>query len=950
MSCSSTDLTGPESSATDGEMIAVSPGQLSVVGLDSVRISEFHYDNGGTDTGEAIEVSLPAGATLSSYSLVLYNGSGGASYDTKSLGTLTATTCPLGDRKIVVQTYPSNGIQNGSPDGIALVGPGGVIEFLSYEGSFVATNGAANGMTSVDIGVSEAGTESSAPVTSLKRNGNNVWSGPTTHSFGTCNDEDLPPAVVASVVISPDGGTILIGNTLQLSAAAFDSGSQPIPGTTFTWSSLNGTVASVSATGLVTGAAAGDAQIIAAAPNGKADTVNVHVDEPPPPVVGDALISEIHYDNSGTDTNERVEIEGPQGLNVTGWSLVLYNGSNGQTYGTINLTGVIPNLCEGRGVLTFAGPAGGIQNGAPDAIALVKPGNVVVEFLSYEGVLTATNGVANGMTSVDIGVEQTGSRDDTQTLQRYADAWYGPSEGSPNACNGPPPPPTISFSGRNFGDPSLPVGFQDQLFATLTDASGNVLDVEYDWTSETPAIATIDEDGVMTALSAGTAIFRATVKNDTITNTYSLPMSVATFSGVTYPGNTEFGEPTDSDPADDFILRHPTYTSSFSSIRGTPNWVSYNLDGAHIGSQDRCDCFTYDPALPGSYTRYTTADYTGAGEFHGYGIDRGHLARSFDRTTGTLDNAYTYYFSNIVPQAADQNQGPWANLESFLGDLARFQNKEVYIIAGVAGANGTVKNEGLLTIPTHTWKVAVIMPKDQGLADIDDYQDLEVIAVIMPNVPGVRNVDWNTYRTTVDAVEALSGYDILALLPDPVEIAVESQTAPPNAVADGPYAGLEDEAIAMSGAGSSDPDNDALTYAWNFGDGATGTGVTVSHTYDLGGNYDVQLIVTDTRGLADTVMTTASVQTRAQATAGGKALVQALLEAGKLNAGNANALSSKLDAAIANFNSGNTADAVASLTAVLNQLNALENSGKLPASDTAALRALIARIIQSASQ
>ena len=88
-----------------------------------------------------------------------------------------------------------------------------------------------------------------------------------------------------------------------------------------------------------------------------------------------------------------------------------------------------------------------------------------------------------------------------------------------------------------------------------------------------------------------------------------------------------------------------------------------------------------------------------------------------------------------------------------------------------------------------TWKVAVIMPRDQGLANVDSYDDVEVIAAIMPNDPGVRNVDWHTYSTTVDAVEALSGYDLLALLPDPVEIAVESNTVPPVAATDGPYSG-----------------------------------------------------------------------------------------------------------------------------------------------------------------
>jgi endonuclease G len=56
------------------------------------------------------------------------------------------------------------------------------------------------------------------------------------------------------------------------------------------------------------------------------------------------------------------------------------------------------------------------------------------------------------------------------------------------------------------------------------------------------------------------------------------------------------------------------------------------------------------------------------------------MTRSFDRTTGSLDNARTYLFSNVVPQAADMNQGPWANLENDLGDLARVQGREVYII------------------------------------------------------------------------------------------------------------------------------------------------------------------------------------------------------------------------------------------------------------------------------
>jgi DNA/RNA endonuclease G (NUC1)/PKD repeat protein len=380
----------------------------------------------------------------------------------------------------------------------------------------------------------------------------------------------------------------------------------------------------------------------------------------------------------------------------------------------------------------------------------------------------------------------------------------------------------------------------------------------FTWAAETNNVS-VDQNGVITALAPGDATIRATSANGA-TSTYTLPFRVAVASTTAqYAGNAEFGEPADADASDDYVLRHTQYTSSYSRVRNTPNWVSYNLDPSHFGSEDRCDCFTFDPGLPVEFAQYTTADYTGAGTFHGYGIDRGHLARSFDRTSASFDNATTFYFSNIIPQAADLNQGPWAIMENYLGDLARNQNREVYIVAGVAGSKGTLKNEGKITIPENVWKVAVILPRDKGLDDIKSYQDLEVIAVVMPNKAGVRNVDWQSYKTTVDAVEALSGYDLLAKLPNQVEIAVESGTKPPTALLDGPYTGAEGASISMSAAASSDPDGDALTYSWTFGDGTSATGESVSHTYAQDGSYTVQLVVTDSRGLMAAAMATAKV-------------------------------------------------------------------------------------------
>ncbi|MEO1466146.1 MAG: endonuclease, partial [Cyanobacteria bacterium J06633_1] len=151
---------------------------------------ELHYDNDGTDTGEAIEIAGSAGTDLSGWSVELYNGNGGSLYNTTNLsGTIPDQDNGFGT---VAINYPSNGIQNGSPDGIALVDSNGeVVQFLSYEGSFTAVGGTADGQTSTDIGVAE---DSSTPTGfSLQLTGTGTdsddftWNGATDDSFGSIN-------------------------------------------------------------------------------------------------------------------------------------------------------------------------------------------------------------------------------------------------------------------------------------------------------------------------------------------------------------------------------------------------------------------------------------------------------------------------------------------------------------------------------------------------------------------------------------------------------------------------------------------------------------------------------------------------------------------------------------------------------------------------------------------
>ncbi|MGB7337290.1 MAG: ExeM/NucH family extracellular endonuclease, partial [Phototrophicaceae bacterium] len=165
----------------------------------------------------------------------------------------------------------------------------------------------------------------------------------------------------------------------------------------------------------------------------------------PDPNAAIVFINEIHYDNISTDVNESIEIMGTANADLSNYSIVLYNGSNNETYGnTINLSGTLTDQCNGYGFSTIVLPANGLQNGSPDGLALVENStNTVIEFLSYEGTMTAANGPAVGLTSTDIGVTESNSTTPIGfSLQLGGDvvtgvglAWQAPQDETPNAIN-----------------------------------------------------------------------------------------------------------------------------------------------------------------------------------------------------------------------------------------------------------------------------------------------------------------------------------------------------------------------------------------------------------------------------------------------------------------------------------------------------------------------------------
>jgi len=188
---------------------------ISTVALgQTVFINEIHYDNAGTDNNEGVEIAGPAGTNLSVYTISAYNGAGGGVYNTLPLSGII----PNEDGSGFGTLWFAISLQNG-PDGIALDN-GALIQFLSYEGSFMATDGPANNVTSTDIGVSETSATEDGKTLQLLSSGITydefTWAGPIWGTEGNINtDQTFSSSSLPSLILfdeAPPNGASFIAD------------------------------------------------------------------------------------------------------------------------------------------------------------------------------------------------------------------------------------------------------------------------------------------------------------------------------------------------------------------------------------------------------------------------------------------------------------------------------------------------------------------------------------------------------------------------------------------------------------------------------------------------------------------------------------------------------------------------------------------------------------------
>lgn len=226
------------------------------------------------------------------------------------------------------------------------------------------------------------------------------------------------------------------------------------------------------------------------------------------------------------------------------------------------------------------------------------------------------------------------------------------------------------------------------------------------------------------------------------------------------------GNPSNANASDanNYLLVNNFMIISYNRRRAIPNWVAWRVTKSDMSDLQRVDSFRPDDRLPNGWARVTPSDYTGSG------FDRGHIAPNADRDGSPEAMASTFVMTNMTPQTPDLNRGPWEKLEAYLRTLVT-RGSDVYIYAGVYGENGKLKNK--VTIPTNSWKIAVAIPSGADISAVNE--NTRVIAVDMPNVKGIKNADWQTYRATVRDIEQKTNLNFFSTLPPDVQNALKNK-------------------------------------------------------------------------------------------------------------------------------------------------------------------------------
>ena len=294
-----------------------------------------------------------------------------------------------------------------------------------------------------------------------------------------------------------------------------------------------------------------------------------------------------------------------------------------------------------------------------------------------------------------------------------------------------------------------------------------------------------------------------------------------------------------------YLIQRAQYALDYNDSTGEPNWVSWDLTATDVGPAARSTVYFTDTSLPSGFYAVTDNDYVGVGAIN---FNRGHMCPSEDRTVTAADNQQLFLMTNIVPQAADNNQGPWEVFESYCRTLAAAGNELLITCGPGSFTPGNLLPSGKAAIPGFVWKIVVVVPTGSGSALSRITASTRVIAIKLPNVNGIRSAPWQNYVTSVNQIQTDTGLTFFTALPANVASALRAVTDSASTVG-APAITVQPVAQATQLGGSATfivtaTGNAPLTYQWSKDGapivGATGATLTLpSVTAADFGNYSV---------------------------------------------------------------------------------------------------------------
>jgi hypothetical protein len=252
-----------------------------------------------------------------------------------------------------------------------------------------------------------------------------------------------PPSVLTSVVVTPAAPSIFTSGTQQLTAVGYDQSGNQMSGLTFVWVSSNKSVVTVNAAGLASGVSVGTSQISASAQGVHSNAIPLTVNRPP-----SALTS-----IQASPSNTSIQAGSVQQFSAVGYDQV----------DTV-MTGVV--FTWSSSVTSVASVSGVNSEGQNVGVA---------------------TGISAGFTQITVSAGGVNTRVSLTVT----------------APPPPPPPPAVTTINVIPGDVSINTGGRQQFSALAPDQNGLAMNgVAFTWTSSDATVATIDANGLATAVEA----------------------------------------------------------------------------------------------------------------------------------------------------------------------------------------------------------------------------------------------------------------------------------------------------------------------------------------------------------------------------------------------------------------------------------------------------------------